>query len=140
MKGSTLRPGVGDIVAGRFTLLGLIGTGGMGVVYRAADALRAQTVALKMLRPEAAPGITTRFLHEAQLLSELRHPGIVQYVDHGQTTESGPYLAMALLAGEDLAARLSRAGLTARETFALIHRVAEALSVAHRRGIVHRED
>src|SRR5689334_18689896 len=110
----------------------------MGAVYRTRDTLSGELVAVKVLRPDAAPQLGTRFLYEAQILSELRHAGIVQHLGHGRMSDGQPYLAMTWLEGEDLAARLLRSGLTAVESLALVHKVAEALAAAHQRGIVHR--
>jgi serine/threonine protein kinase len=129
----------GVVVAGRFTILGIAGRGGMGTVYRALDSQGTEPVAVKVLGPKAPPSLAARFLHEAQLLAELRHPGIVQYIAHGHMSDGNPYLAMAWLEGEDLAARLYRVGLTATESLQLLGGVATALAVAHRRGIVHRD-
>jgi serine/threonine protein kinase len=130
----------GSTIAGRFTVHSLAGRGGMGAVYRATDEESGQVVALKVLHADMPAAITTRFIHEAQILSELRHPGIVQHVAHGRMVngDGEPYLAMAWLEGEDLSVRLTRSGLTATESVTLIRATAAALSVAHRRGIVHR--
>src|SRR5262249_45112114 len=80
-----------------------------------------------------------RFAREAQLLSELHHPGIVSYVAHGQTPQGLRFLAMEWLEGEDLAQRLSRGALPLGETLLLIQRVAEALAFAHAHGVLHRD-
>ena len=127
----------GTTVAGRFEIHSPIGQGGMSVVYAALDKLTGERVALKMLLdldvldPE-------RFVREALMLSELTHPGVVRYIAHG-SVESRPYLVMEWLTGEDLDARLARQGLTVTESVALVRRVADALAVAHARGIVHRD-
>lgn len=126
-----------DVIADRFELESLAGEGGMGSVYRARDRSSGATVALKVLRrPRAHVG---RFVREAQVLSELRHPGIVRYVDHGATAEGQPYLAMEWLEGESLRVRLGRVGLTLDESVQVAKQAAEALTVAHARGIVHRD-
>src|SRR5262249_49662727 len=70
---------------------------------------------------------------------ELRHAGIVRYVAHGETPDGELFLAMEWLEGEDLASRLRRMPLTTDETVALGKRVAEALAIAHARGVVHRD-
>jgi tetratricopeptide (TPR) repeat protein len=80
-----------------------------------------------------------RFLREAQVLANLSHPGIVRYVTHGRTQTGELYLAMEWLDGESLSQRLARQGLLVEETLTLGLRVAEALSAAHKRGIVHRD-
>ena len=112
----------------------------MGSVYRARDTYTGSWVALKVLHStSAAAKEMERFTREAQLLSELRHPGIVSYVAHGQTAEGHPFLAMEWLDGEDLGIRLRRAPLSISESVDLIKRVADALAVAHRHRVVHRD-
>src|SRR5438309_1303375 len=71
----------GDVIGGRFTIESTIGTGAMGVVYRALDQKTGEPVALKMLR-DSNELHARRFAREARILSELRHPGIVRYVAH----------------------------------------------------------
>lgn len=123
-------------VAGRFEVLGIAGSGGMGAVLRARDLVTGAPVALKVLRGQDAE---SRFELEARILSELRHPGIVRYVAHGKGEDGFPYLAMEWLDGEDLAARLARESLTVGESVELVRRAAEALHVAHSRGVIHRD-
>lgn len=126
----------GDSVAGRFELGEQIGAGGMGVVYRARDLLTGEPVALKVLRGAA---FSQRFLREARVLAEIRHPAVVRYVAHGPAGDEDLYLAMELLEGEDLARRLKRQELTIGDSLILVARVASALAMAHARGIVHRD-
>src|SRR5262245_13172907 len=110
----------------------------MAEVYRALDRLTGEPTALKVLRAEDGERIA-RFVREARVLGELRHPGIVRYVAHGQTPNGYLYLAMEWLEGETLADRLRQGGVTLRETLTLCGRVADALGVAHARGVVHRD-
>jgi len=123
----------------RFVLKERAGAGGMGAVYRALDTHTNQTVALKLLNGSNTPQDAERFAREAQLLCELRHPGIVEYIAHGVTRDGQPYLAMEWLAGEDLARRLARGALTLVDSLTPLHRIASALVVAHQQGIVHRD-
>jgi tetratricopeptide (TPR) repeat protein/predicted Ser/Thr protein kinase len=110
----------------------------MGTVFRARDRLEGGEVALKILRGKE-PREVERFLREATILAQLSHPGIVRYVAHGTDTSGEHYLAMEWLDGEDLAARLSRRGLSMGESVSLARRAAEALAFAHSRGLVHRD-
>ncbi|HNI61676.1 MAG TPA: serine/threonine-protein kinase, partial [Pseudomonadota bacterium] len=126
----------GSLVHGRFEVERLTGSGGMGAVYRAMDRTTMQPVAIKVLFDGADEA---RFHREALLLAELRHPGIVGYVAHGRTDAGHPFLAMQWLSGIDLAERLRHGGLNLKESLLLIQRVAEALSIAHKRGIIHRD-
>ncbi|WP_437672036.1 serine/threonine-protein kinase [Sorangium sp. So ce131] len=130
---------VGTVIAGRFTLEALAGRGGMGTVYRATDALGGRRVAVKLLHPSHDASSPRRFAREAELLSALRHPGIVAYVAHGRSEQGPPFLAMEWLDGEDLARRLARQPLSLAETLSLLRHAAEALAEAHARGIIHRD-
>jgi serine/threonine protein kinase len=130
----------GDLVANRFEVIGTAGAGGMGTVYQARDRHSGQLCALKLLHAhEADAEYPARFHREAEILAELRHPGIVSYVAHGVTASGQPFLAMEWLDGEDLAQRLARGGLSRAQTYLLIQRVAEALAFAHSLDILHRE-
>jgi eukaryotic-like serine/threonine-protein kinase len=128
----------GELVGGRFEIERLAGAGGMGEVYRARDRQTGGLVALKIAAGKA-PQIVERFVREAEVLAELRHPAIVRHVAHGREPDGALYLAMEWLDGEDLGARLGVKGLTMGEAVALVRRVAEALGEAHARGVVHRD-
>ena len=128
----------GEIIANRFEIERLAGAGGMGEVYRARDQLDGSAVALKLLGAGGGKA-PERFEREAKVLAELRHARIVRYIASGLTTEGQPYLVMEWLEGEDLTARLKRQRLTLAESVALALHVAEALSLAHARGVVHRD-
>jgi tetratricopeptide (TPR) repeat protein len=129
----------GSLIARRFAVEELAGTGGMGEVYRASDRVTGQRVALKLLHLDADVVEADWFAREARMLSELRHPHIVAYVSSGLSEEGRPFLAMEWLEGEDLAKRLSRGPLPIQEALLVIRRMAEALEVMHRQGIVHRD-
>jgi len=128
------------IIAHRFLIEEMAGSGGMGSVYRARDLLNGQTIAVKILHGAApTPQDAERFAREARLLATLEHPGIVRYVAHGQTPDGLPFIAMEWLEGYDLERRLAERPLTVEESLLLLRQIAEALSVSHRRGIVHRD-
>ena len=132
---------VGERVAGRFEVASLADWGGMGAVYRTLDRETGREVALKLLLDTTSED---RFAREARVLADLRHPGIVEYVAHGRTERGGLYLAMEWLEGRDLRAHLTgvagaAVALPLREAFAIVRGAAEALAVAHGRGIVHRD-
>jgi tetratricopeptide (TPR) repeat protein len=128
----------GDVIDGRFLILQPVGSGGMGTVFKAVDRSDGQDVAVKVLR-DADQSHAHRFEREAELLSELRHPGIVRYIGHGRTPALEAYLVMEWLEGEDLAHRLTGQGLTPPEALKVVARAAEALAVAHAKGIIHRD-
>src|SRR5215831_3020030 len=110
----------------------------MGEVWHATDRVRGAPVAVKLLTGTSESG-RARFLREAVVLSDLRHPGIVRYVSHGLTPSQELYLVMEWLEGEDLSQRLGRGTLDVAEAAALLRGVADALAAAHARGIVHRD-
>ncbi|MBI2891923.1 MAG: protein kinase [Deltaproteobacteria bacterium] len=130
------------IIAGRFEVEAVAGTGGMGVVYRARDREAepgaSGSVALKVVHGRSQQGLE-RFEREARTLSELRHPAIVRYIAHGTSPQGELWLAMEWLEGEDLEERLARGRLPIGECVELGGRVAAALAVAHAAGIVHRD-
>ena len=134
-------PDEGRLVAERYRLGEVIGVGGMATVHRAVDTRLDRTVAIKLLRREviADPDIAMRFRREALAATVLRHPNIVACLETG-TDDGQPFLVMEIIEGEDLAARLRRAGRLAPSEAARIGLdVARALGVAHIRGIVHRD-
>src|SRR5262245_1793371 len=111
----------------------------MGEVYRARDLRSGEPVAIKVLHPGLPAEHIGRLAAEAEVLAALHHPAIVRHIEHGVAASGQHYLAMEWLAGEDLATRLLRAGLTVAETISLGVRVADALGAAHARGITHRD-
>jgi eukaryotic-like serine/threonine-protein kinase len=135
---ATLPPGA---QVGRYRVLGILGAGGMGIVYRAEDPMLGRHVALKLLPSATAsePRAKERFLREARAVSALDHPNICTIYEAGQSAEGQLFLAMACYEGETLAARLERGPLRAREALSLVLQVAEGLAWAHGRGIVHRD-
>jgi len=136
-RDTPLRMGPGDVVVDRFEIERLAGSGGMGSVYRAKDRHTGRVVALKTMRIDRADA--DRFVREARLLAELRHPAIVAHVDHGTTSGGELYLAMEWLEGEDLHARIRRDGLSPKDSVLIAKQVGEALAAAHLRGVIHRD-
>lgn len=127
----------GDVLAERFVLQRFVGAGGMGAVFLAIDRERGKPAAVKVLQVASADA-AQRFDREARVLSELDHPAIVRHLATG-VRDKQRFFAMEWLEGEDLAARLDRAPLTAAESIAVARRVADALAFAHSRGVVHRD-
>src|SRR5262245_60048823 len=128
----------GDLIADRFLLEKLAGSGGMGEVYRALDRQTGQPVAVKLLSGKRGDD-AARFVREARLLADLHHPHIVRHVAHGTLPSGEPYLVMQWLDGEDLSVRLARGRLSPAESVQLAAHIAEVLGFAHARGIVHRD-
>ena len=85
---------------GRYRVLGLLGEGGMGVVYEAEQDSPRRSVALKVVRPGlASPALLKRFTHEAQILARLHHPGIAQIYEAGMAEDGRPFFAMEFIRG-----------------------------------------
>ncbi len=128
-------------LASRYRILGPIGIGGMGVVYRAEDTRLGRRVALKFLPPMLTPNsrAKARFLNEARAASALDHPNICTIYEVGETAEGQLYLAMACYEGETLKRRLERGPLETAEALHIALQVARGLAKAHSQGIVHRD-
>ena len=131
-----MRPGA--LVADRFEIESVAGEGGMGTVWRAHDRAHARPVALKVMLRASGEDVA-RFAREVRVLRELSHPGIVRYVADGVTDEGEPWLAMEWLEGVDLASKLARGPLPAREAVSVCVAIADALGFAHALGLVHRD-
>ena len=133
----SLAPGVR---LGPYEVLGLIGAGGMGEVYRARDTRLERTVALKILPPRLAldPALRARFQREARAISALEHPHICTLHDIGEQ-EGQAFLVMEHLSGETLADRLKKGPLALPQALEVGIQVADALAAAHKQGIVHRD-
>lgn len=125
--------------AERFSLEARVGTGAMGEVYRARDEQTREPVAVKLLHRKASQEETARFRREVQMLADLRHPGIVRYVDDGQWPDGRPYFAMEWLEGEDLGQLTRRQALGMADAVEVVRRVAQAMAAVHARGVVHRD-
>ena len=124
---------------GPYLLLGELGRGGMGRVYRARHVATGRDVALKVLNEGAGSEEWARFQREAVTLARLRHPGIVPIVDYGEAGGC-PYLALELVEGQTLAERIKRGGpLPYDEAIDLTLQVARALGAAHAQGVLHRD-
>jgi hypothetical protein len=127
---------------GPYEIAGPIGAGGMGQVYRARDTRLNRDVAVKCLGPELSGDASSRrrIEREARATASLSHPHICTLFDIGEH-DGEAFLVMELLDGETLAGRLLRAktGLPRREAMTVAAQVADALTVAHRHGLVHRD-
>ncbi|MAQ14487.1 MAG: serine/threonine protein kinase [Sandaracinus sp.] len=135
-------PNIGRVVADRFEVISLIGSGGMGSVYRARQRGLDRPVALKLLKEEASwdPDTVTRFHREAKAMSLLQHGNTVRVFDFGQTHEGGLFLAMELLEGETLTKRLTREGcLDPVLAIRIVQQILRSLHEAHSKGIIHRD-
>ncbi len=125
---------------GSFEVLGPLGAGGMGEVYRASDTRLGREVAIKILPEVFAEdeGRLARFEREARLLASINHPGLAAIYGIEQ---AGPlrYIVMELVPGETLAEQLARGPLAIPDALRLARQIAEALEAAHEKGIIHRD-
>ena len=125
---------------GAYEILSLIGSGGMGEVYRARDSRLNRDVAIKVLPADVAADHDrlARFEREAQVLASLNHPNIAQI--HGVDDSSGtPALVMELVEGPTLADRIAKGPIPLDEALPIAKQIAEALEAAHEQGIIHRD-
>mgnify|MGYP000069166700 CR=1 FL=1 len=129
-----------DVIAGKFRIIGELGRGGMGVVYRAEDIRLKRTVALKFLPPHLADfaDLKDRFLVEAQAAAALSHPNICVIHEIGEA-EGRPFIAMEYVEGETLRDKILKKPLATEEALAVALQVAAGLGEAHGKGIVHRD-
>ncbi|MFT3878665.1 MAG: protein kinase [Gemmatales bacterium] len=128
-----------------YEILGELGRGGMGVVYRARDRKLNRLVALKKIKNGSLANRQEqeRFLRKAEIVARLVHPGIVQIYEVGEeTSDDGlplPFFAMELVEGESLAQRLERGKLVEKEAANLIETLALSIHPAHLKSILHRD-
>jgi serine/threonine protein kinase/tetratricopeptide (TPR) repeat protein len=125
---------------GRYRITKTLGQGGMGVVYAAVDEQLDRPIALKIIQGDTADDGTARerFWREARLAASVNHPHICQVYEIGEA-DGQLFIAMELLEGEALAARLRRGAVPLIETVRIGLEVLDALDALHRRGIVHRD-
>ncbi|MEZ4336133.1 MAG: serine/threonine-protein kinase [Sandaracinaceae bacterium] len=126
----------------RYEILGVLGQGGFGTVYRARHAVLNTEVALKVLAPQhtTEAGMVERFLREAQTAAGVGNPHIIAVSDAGVTSDGRPFLAMEILDGQDLEQRITRGGrLPVAEAISIGLQLLEGLGAAHAARVVHRD-
>ena len=132
---------VGEIVAGRYELEELVGSGGMSSVFKARDTLLERRVALKVLHPHFTEddAYVERFRREARAVAQLSHPNIVTVIDRGED-EGRQFIVFELVEGRTLKEILDEEGrLPARRALEIAIQVARGLAFAHEEGLVHRD-
>ncbi len=144
LAGDAVRAGAPVPAAiGPFRILDVLGSGGMGTVYRAEQQSPRRLVALKVLRPgSASEQALRRFALEAELLGRLQHPGIAQIFDAGTALvgdREQPWFALELIDGAPLTQFARESRLGTRGKLELLAKIADAIHHAHQKGIVHRD-
>jgi serine/threonine protein kinase len=132
----------GTVVDGKYRIDGVVGEGGLGVVYGATQLSLARPVAVKVLHGTASsrPEAVQRFEREARTVAQLRHPHVVTIYDFGVAPEVGAYIVMELVAGRSLRAEIGESGpLGPRHALVLVDQIASAVQAAHELGIIHRD-
>jgi eukaryotic-like serine/threonine-protein kinase len=131
----------GDVIAGRYELVELIGRGGMSSVWKAHDRLLDRTIAIKLLHEQFTQDeeYVERFRREARSVAQLSHPNIVTVIDRGED-EGRQYIVFEYVEGENLKQLIERSGpLPVRDALLLTLQMARALGFAHERGLIHRD-
>jgi len=130
--------------AGRYTVLGEIARGGVGVILKARDVDLGRDVAMKVLldKHQGSGALTDRFVEEAQVGGQLQHPGILPVYELGLLPDQRPYFTMKLIKGKTLGALLKERSDPAENRQALVaifEKICQAMAYAHARGVVHRD-
>src|SRR5215472_202173 len=131
----------GTLLAGRYRIVGLLGKGGMGEVYRATDLTLGQSVALKFLPPAARDNrfLLERFHGEVRIARQISHPNLCRVYDIGEV-DGMPFISMEYIDGEDLASLLPRIGrLPADKAIETARKICAGLAAAHTKGVIHRD-
>ena len=135
-------PLIGKVLADRFEILGRIGEGGTGVVYKAKQITVDRTVAIKVLGAHVSsdPQWVKRFHNEARAAARLDHPNTVRMIDFGETKEGLLFIAMEYLHGRPLSDEISRLGkIPPHRALRIISQACQSLQEAHTQGIIHRD-
>ncbi len=133
---------VGSVIGDKYAINGILGEGGMGVVYEAEHMAMGRIVAIKVLHPENAQKreAVSRLQHEAKVTGNLGHPNICEIYDMGRLEDGSPYVVMERLRGETLADRIKRDGkVEPGPVVEIAIQVLSALAAAHASGIIHRD-
>ena len=134
-------PRIGTTVGGRYRLLEVLGTGGMGTVYRSVQPHVERPVAIKVLHAPDLMGDTTpaRFLREARAVASIHHPSVVTLYDFGLDPDGTAFMVMEQVRGETLASQFEQGRIPPGLLLDLVLEVLGALEAAHAHGVVHRD-
>ena len=130
---------IGTKLANRYEILGELGRGGMGVVYRAKDPMLSREVAIKLISSnDLSRELEERFLREAQLVAQMDHPGIVPIHDLGRLADGRLFYVIKRVKGRTLREH-AREVADAGERLRLFERILEPVAFAHAQGFIHRD-
>ena len=132
---------IGNMLGGRYEILQLLGEGGMGAVYKAADHELDRFVALKVIRPELAsdPSILARFKQELLLAHQVTHRNVIRIYDLGEA-DGVKFITMEFIAGQDLRSLIrEKTKFPPEEAVDVIQQMCQALDAAHKVGVIHRD-
>jgi serine/threonine-protein kinase len=137
-------PLVGQVIGGRYRITGVLGEGGMGVVYAGEQQMGStvRKVAVKTLHPHLSkdPSVLARFHRECGTVAQLEHPNTIKFYDFGATPDGTLYIAMEFVNGKALSEVVTAGGAMAPErVLKIMKQVCGALDEAHEQGIVHRD-
>lgn len=132
--------GEGRKLVGNYEFLEFVGSGGMGVIYKARHPVLKRLVAVKMLHSHLMnEAVVKRFQHEAQAVSGLSHPNVIRVHDFGLSEHGQPYMVMDFLEGKPLSVILKQGPLRLEAVLNIAIQIAEALQHAHEHGVLHRD-
>jgi len=140
-RASSAEPPIHQVLAGRFRVESELGEGGMARVYGVTDLTTGRPLALKLLRAGVASEeeAVERLRREGEVLTRLKHPAVVRIETYGVLADGRLYLAMELLEGETLGARMRKGKLSPAELCPILTGAAAGLTAAHEAGVVHRD-
>jgi eukaryotic-like serine/threonine-protein kinase len=136
-------PLIGQLIGGRYRVTGVLGEGGMGIVYVGEQQMGStvRKVAIKTLHAHLSkdPSVIARFHRECGTVAQLEHPNTIKFYDFGSTADGTLYIAMEFVAGKPLADVLQQGPLSIERTIKIMRQVCGALDEAHLQGIIHRD-
>jgi len=136
-------PLIGQLIGGRYRVTGVLGEGGMGIVYVGEQQMGStvRKVAIKTLHAHLSkdPSVIARFHRECGTVAQLEHPNTIKFYDFGSTADGTLYIAMEFVAGKPLADVLLQGPLSVERTIKIMRQVCGALDEAHLQGIIHRD-
>ncbi|MBT8496404.1 MAG: serine/threonine protein kinase, partial [Deltaproteobacteria bacterium] len=130
---------IGSVLADSYEITGILGRGGMGIVYEGEHTRLPKSLAIKIISGGIGRDSIARFKREAEIASAIGHANIVRVLDFNKLPDGTPYMVMERLEGEDLAVVLKRGPLDFDRVVSITRQTASALAAAHAAGVVHRD-